>query len=295
MTSQTAITGRDRMNVPEVQLLGEYYPGLEDVRTMYGREAYELLESKHGYLANRFFYVTAKTRNTFRLRKGTGFLLHLIRSPAECLYVQGEPPSRSMLHAVVFYRGLDGDYCFFDSTFSRRPCDEIVAAARRSGPGQMYWCDLQYGLQGVGMNTCQYYCVAFMTFVARHSTMRTGKLIPEFIRYLKCLQPDRLVVNLTQKAYDEARVLKSFTTGPRDLPVHAQSLQPRKRRRTEREPPLMSKYLTDLTQAQVKPRKRRRTEGERPVISKYLTDLTDLTQAQVKTLLANVTVVVVKK
>ena len=34
------------------------------------------------------------------------------------------------------------------------------------------------------MNTCQYYCVAFMTFVARHSFLPTSSLISEFCKYL---------------------------------------------------------------------------------------------------------------
>ena len=237
------------MEVPEVQLLGEYYPGLEDVRTMYGSEAYQLLESQHGCLANKFFYVTAETRDTFRLRKGTGFLLHLMRPPAECLYVQGSSARPSMLHAVVLYRGLDGDYCFFDSTFSRLPCDEVVAAAWRSGPGRMHWCDLPYGMQGVGMNTCQYHCVAFMTFVARHSHTRTPKLIPEFKKYLKCLQADQMVVSLTQEAYDEACLEMDFTTGPHDVPVHRPDMLPRQAQ--EEEPPWMAKYLPHMTQAQL--------------------------------------------
>lgn len=123
----------------KVEVLGEYYPALHDVRCMYDTEALCLLQSRHGCLANTFSCVMVQEKDSFQVLPGRGAQLYLAGPEPERL-VFWDSVVETMLHAVVLYRGLDGDYCFFDSTFYRSPCGEVIAAAQRSGPGNMYWC-----------------------------------------------------------------------------------------------------------------------------------------------------------
>ena len=161
----------------EVSIEGEYLPALKDVRVMYTTEALKLLYSGRGRLAGRLFCVGSANKLTYRLRPGQGVLLYISGIDPRRLVHFGEFSGEGIVHAVVLYRGLDGDYCFFDSNFQHVPNDEVVAATVRSGPGQVYWYNAQYGMQGVGLGTCQYHCLAFMSFVVQHSHLPTWALI----------------------------------------------------------------------------------------------------------------------
>ena len=230
----------------EVEVLGEYYPALRHVRVMYNVEVLALLQSQHGCLARKFFCVTVESKDTFKLLPGTGVQLYLSGPEPERLYFFGDSGATE-LHAVLLYRGQDGDYCFFDSNFYRSPSEEVLEAARRSGPGRMYWCYLKYGIQGVNMRSCQYYCVAFMTFVARHSDLPTERLIEAF-RQSMALQADEMAVRLTQEAFDDAHLVVDFHMTAEDFPLQGlDSLESR----TGQEPRVISKYFAGLTQAQV--------------------------------------------
>ena len=100
----------------KVEVLGEYYPALHDVRCMYDTETLLLLQSHHGCLANSFTCVMVQEKDTFQVLPGKGVQLYLAGPEPECLAFW-DSVVETMLHAVVLYRGLDGDYCFFDSTF----------------------------------------------------------------------------------------------------------------------------------------------------------------------------------
>lgn len=169
-----------------------------------------------------------------------------------------------MLHAVVLYRGLDGDYCFFDSNFKCSPSEELKAVMVRSGPGLVYWSQKRYGIQGVALSSCQYHSLAFMAFVVQNSKLPTKDLITQYVKYMGPLA-DEKAVRLTQALFDEAGIVIDFNSADRHTPLHSPRISGgTKRGRQERDP---------------KPAKKRR------VVSKYLEGLTP---QQVSTLMANV-------
>lgn len=239
---------------PEVELLGEYFPALRNVRLLYTHEVVNLLESGRGRLAKKFGWVPPAQRHTFRLCPGQGVQLYVEARPPHPLYCPGEPSRAAMVHAVLLYRGLDGEYCFFDSNFSIAPTSEVLAAVTRSGAAPIYWRGVQYGVQGVGLNTCQYYCLAFMSFVAQNRHLPTRWLIGEFVDSMRP-QGDLKAVLVSQEVFDEAGIIKDLEGA--GTPVHAFATPaPSRRQRGRRRPAerrrVVSKYLKALTRAQVR-------------------------------------------
>ncbi|XP_050698760.1 uncharacterized protein LOC126986529 [Eriocheir sinensis] len=193
----------------DVTIVQEYFPALRRVRVMHCGELMELLDSGRGRLAGRFRYVPPAVKHSFRLSPGRGVQLWVREWPPHSLYCPPEPCTDAMVHAVLLYRGLDGEYCFFDSNFATAPTPEVMAAVTRSGTSRVHYLLERPGIQGVGVATCQYYCLALMSFIVQHPNLPTSWLIREFV---EAMQPQRdgKAVRLSREIFREAGIVTDF-------------------------------------------------------------------------------------
>lgn len=249
---------------PDVYIEGEFFPALRRVRVLYISETLELLDAGRGRLAGRFGYVTAAHKHSFRLPRGRGVQLFVQRQPPYQLWCPWEASPVAEVHAVVLYRGMDGEYCFFDSDFDTVPTPEVVEAAQRSGGAVIHYRYENPGIQGVGLRTCQNFCLAFMSFVVQHPGLPTGSLIREFVAWIRPRRDEEAVL-VTQELFDEAGIVKDLEGS--GLPVQDYLPAPAR--------------LRERRHARTRPVQRRR------VVSKFLRRLT---RQQVRTLLRNVRV-----
>lgn len=73
-----------------MQLVGEYFPALQNIRVMYQGEALRLLWSGRGRLANKFFCVGSSDKHSFQLQPGQGVQLYLSGTLPQRLLYLGE-------------------------------------------------------------------------------------------------------------------------------------------------------------------------------------------------------------
>lgn len=209
----------------EVTIVQEYFPALRRVRVMRCREVMALLDSGRGRLSGRFDHVPLAQKQSFRLSPGRGVQLWVTELPPHSLYCYPEPCTDAIVHAVVLYRGLDGEYCFFDSNFAIAPTPAVTAAVTRSGTSSVSYLLQRPGIQGVGVATCQYHCLAFMSFIVQHPHLPTKGLIREFVLHML---PERDVkaVRLSQEIFREAGIVTDLeSAGPRVHGCHQPACQ----------------------------------------------------------------------
>lgn len=212
-----------------------------------------MLESGRGRLADKFSYVKGHERHQFRLVPGKGLLLYMEVDFPNKLFCPGDDYTK-VLHAVVLYRGLDGEYCFFDSNSLFVPTFEVLAAVMRSGMAAVHYSQERYGVQGRNIQSCQYHCLAFMSFVVQHRKMPTASLHREFVSTMRP-QGDLKAVLISQEIYDEAGFIIDFESGPTPFIQNSSSEDGGRRKRGRKRPlesqRVVSQYLRGLSRQQV--------------------------------------------
>lgn len=231
----------------DVTIVREYFAALRRVRVMKCGELVELLDSGRGRLAGRFGYVPPPQKHSFRISPGQGVQLWVRVRPPHDLYCPREACTDTMVHAVLLYRGLDGKYCFFDSNFAIAPTPEVEAAVARSGMGPVHYRLQRPGIQGVGVATCQYYCLAFMSFIVQHPHLPTRRLIGKFVKAMR-QQRDVKAVRLSRELFDEAGIVRDFESTGAPVHGHYQPTTIRKRKRDGSWPMKKQRIVDSYTQ-----------------------------------------------
>lgn len=95
--------------------------------------------------------------------------LHLTSlAPGHGLFITGD---LDFPHAMAMWRGLDGDYFFFDSlSMDPQPLEVLIFLHHRT------YYQYHYPLQAPHLRTCGYHCFAFLDFMTKHRQLHTNQV-----------------------------------------------------------------------------------------------------------------------
>lgn len=174
----------------------ECFPRLEDVRPLQIRDSRKLL-GPGCRLSSRWHILANTNYSNFDPLPGHGVLFWLVHSgtPNVYVYVPGMPrPNAPSAHATVLWRGLDGNYVYFDLRGNDYFMDVARAIAKRDSEVKI---SVQKRLlQGVSARTCMYHAMSFMDYVLDHLNVPTVDLLDLYSAYLGPQGDERAVMTV---------------------------------------------------------------------------------------------------